>query len=389
VVDALSIKSVETFVVSLPARRPHLWVGLTSPAGHGYLVVKLELTNGTIGWGEAQAIPTWGGDDASRYGETPATARHLIEEHLVPALRNVDLRQFENVHAAMNRVVRGHPYAKAAIDVAVMDAVGHSLNVPVYQLLGGRVRDRIAVAHSIGLMELDAAVDEAVRVVDEGVKTLKVKIGVEVERDVRIVAEIRRAIGDKPDIRVDANQGYRTWREAVTAVNRMAESRIIYAEQLVNGVDDLAEVSARCDVPIMADESVWTERDVIRIARANAAQYLSVYYTKPGGLWKAKRLLTVAGAHNMLCDINGSGEMGIGNAANLHLAAAAPEITLAGTIPITSTAEIERTKTAGHKYLDDIIAEPFGYEDGHLIVPNGPGLGIEVDTDKLKKYRVN
>ena len=114
-----------------------------------------------------------------------------------------------------------------------------------------------------------------------------------------------------------------------------------------------------------------------------------MYYTKPGGLWKAKRLLTVAGAHNMLCDINGSGEMGIGNAANLHLAAAAPEITLAGTIPITSTAEIERTKTAGHKYLDDIITEPFGYEDGHLIVPNGPGLGIEVDTDKLKKYRVN
>jgi muconate cycloisomerase len=389
VADALSIKSVETFVVSLPARRPHLWVGLTSPAGHGYLVVKLELTNGSIGWGEAQAIPTWGGDDASRYGETPTTARHLIEEHLVPALRNVDLRQFENVHAAMNRVVRGHPYAKAAIDVAVMDAVGHSLNVPVYQLLGGRVRDRIAVAHSIGLMEVDAAIDEAVRVVDEGVKTLKVKIGVEVERDVRIVAEIRRAIGDKPDIRVDANQGYRTWREAVTAVNRMAESRIIYAEQLVNGVDDLAEVSARCDVPIMADESVWTERDVIRIARAKAAQYLSVYYTKPGGLWKAKRLLTVAGAHNMLCDINGSGEMGIGNAANLHLAAAAPEIILAGTIPITSTAEIERTKTAGHKYLDDIITEPFGYEDGHLIVPNGPGLGIEVDTDKLKKYRVN
>lgn len=387
--DALSIKSVETFVVSLPARRPHLWVGLTSPAGHGYLVVKLELTNGTIGWGEAQAIPTWGGDDASRYGETPTTARHLIEEHLVPALRNVDLRQFENVHAAMNRVVRGHPYAKAAIDVAVMDAVGHSLNVPVYQLLGGRVRDRIPVAHSIGLMEADAAVDEAVRVVDEGVKTLKVKIGVEVERDVRLVAEIRRAIGDKPDIRVDANQGYRTWREAVTAVNRMAESRIIYAEQLVNGVDDLAEVSARCDVPIMADESVWTERDVIRIARAKAAQYLSVYYTKPGGLWKAKRLLTVAGAHNMLCDINGSGEMGIGNAANLQLAAAAPEITLAGTIPITSTAEIERTKTAGHKYLDDIITVPFGYEDGHLIVPNGPGLGIEVDIDKLKKYRVN
>jgi muconate cycloisomerase len=90
----------------------------------------------------------------------------------------------------------------------------------------------------------------------------------------------------------------------------------------------------------------------------------------------------------MLSDINGSGEMGIGNAANLHLAAAAPEIALPGTIPITSTAEIERTKIAGHKYLDDIIVQPFEYSDGHLTVPTGPGLGIEVDEGKILKYRV-
>lgn len=386
--DTLKIRSVETFVVSLPTRRPHLWVGLTAPAGRGYLIVRLELNNGVIGWGESQPIQTWGGDDASRYGETPETARHIIEGHLVPALQDVDVRQFERVHAAMNRMVRGHPYAKAAIDVAVMDAVGRSLNLPVYQLLGGRFRDRIAIAHSIGLMDVKAAVDESVRVVEEGVKTLKIKIGVDVERDVQLVAEIRRAIGDEPNIRVDANQGYRTWREAVTAVNRMAEYRIVYAEQLVNGIEELAQVSARTNVPIMADESVWTERDVIRIAQAQAAQYLSIYYTKPGGLWRAKRLLTVAGAHNMLSDINGSGEMGIGNAANLHLAAAAPEIALPGTIPITSTAEIERTKIAGHKYLDDIIVQPFEYSDGHLTVPTGPGLGIEVDEGKILKYRV-
>jgi L-alanine-DL-glutamate epimerase-like enolase superfamily enzyme len=388
VTDALKIGSVETFVVSLPTRRPHFWAGLTSPAGRGYLVVRLELDNGVVGWGETQPIQTWGGDDASRYGETPETARHIIEGHLIPALQDVDLRQFERVHAVMNRFVRGHPYAKAAVDVAVLDAVGRSLNVPVYQLLGGRFRDRIPVAHSIGLMDVEAAVDESVRVIEEGVTTLKVKIGVDVERDVHVVSEIRRAIGNEPSIRVDANQGYRTWREAVSAVNRMAEYDIVYAEQLVNGVEELALVSAHTDVPIMADESVWTERDVIRIAQAQAAQYLSTYYTKPGGLWKAKRLLTVAGAFGMSSDINGSGEMGIGNAANLHLAAAAPEIVLPGTIPITSTAETERTKTAGRKYLDDIITRPFEYSDGHLIVPTGPGLGIDVDEDKIQKYRV-
>jgi muconate cycloisomerase len=98
--------------------------------------------------------------------------------------------------------------------------------------------------------------------------------------------------------------------------------------------------------------------------------------------------LTVAGAHGFACDVNGSGEMGIGNAANLHLAASAPEVTLAGTIPVTSTSRFERTKVAGRKYLDDIICTPFEFRDGRLLVPEGPGLGVDVDEDKLRHYAV-
>jgi muconate cycloisomerase len=385
---AATLAELRTFVVSLPLRRPHRWVGLDSAVGAGYVVTRLTLADGTVGWGEAQPIKTWGGDDASRYGETPKTVVAVIHDHLVPALKDVDLRQFQTVHAAMNRTLRGHPYAKAAVEVAVIDAVARSLGVPAYQLLGGRVRDKVELAHSIGLMDPGDAVAEAVKVVEEGITTLKIKIGVDVARDVGIVREVRRAIGDKPRIRVDANQGYRSWREAVDAIRRMSEYGIAYAEQPVDGIQAMAEVAARCDVPIMADESAWTERDVVAIAQARAAQYLSVYYTKPGGLWKAKRLLTVAGAHGMQCDVNGSGEMGVGNAANLQLAAAAPEVTLAGTIPVTSTSAIERTKVAGRKYLDDLLRVPFEYREGHLIVPDGPGLGVAVDEDKLRRYAV-
>lgn len=385
---AARLAELRTFVVSLPLRRPHRWVGLDSAVGAGYVVTRLTLDDGTVGWGEAQPIKTWGGDDASRYGETPKTVVAVIHDHLLPALKEVDLRHFEVVHAAMNRTLRGHPYAKAAVEVAVLDAVARSLGVPVYQLLGGRVRDKVELAHSIGLMDVADAVAEAVKVVEEGIGTLKIKIGVDVERDVGIVREVRRAIGERPRIRVDANQGYRSWRQAVDAIRRMTEFDIAYAEQPVDGVKALAEVAARCDVPVMADESAWTERDVVAIAEARAAQYLSVYYTKPGGLWKAKRLLTVAGAHGMQCDVNGSGEMGVGNAANLQLAAAAPEVTLAGTIPVTSTSAVERTKVAGRKYLDDILRVPFEYREGHLVVPDGPGLGIEVDEDKLRRYAV-
>lgn len=384
----LHLESLETYFVSLPVRRVHRWVGLDTPIGNAYVVTRVALSDGSVGWGEAQAIKTWGGDDASRYGEMPKTTAIIIRDVLFPVLKEVDVRQFETVHATMNRALRGYPYAKAAVELALMDAVARGMDVPVYQLLGGRVRDKVQLAHSIGLMEIEDAVAEAVRVVEEGVTTLKIKIGVDVDRDVAMVREVRRAIGDEPRIRVDANQGYKTWREAVTAIRRMTEIGISYAEQPVDGVLAMAEVSRRCDVPIMADESAWTERDVTEIATTGAAQYLSVYYTKPGGLWKAKRLLTVAGAFGMQCDINGSAEMGIGNAANLQLAASAPEITLAGTIPITSTMETQRTHVAGRKYMDDIIKTPFEYKGGYLTVPSGPGLGIEVDEDKLRKYSV-
>jgi muconate cycloisomerase len=388
VAGALTIARVETFVVALPLRRPHLWAGLAATSGQGYVVLKLALSDGTVGWGEAQTLANWGGDDGNRYGETPVTTRHVIDDLLLPRLAEVDVRNIEVLHAAMARAVRGYPYAKAAVEVAVLDALGRSLGVPIYQLLGGRCRDRVAIAHSIGLMPIEEAVAEAVQVVEEGVRTLKLKIGIDVERDVALVRAVRQAVGDGPALRVDANQGYRTWAEALTAIRRMSDYDIAYAEQLVDGIDELAEVAMRSPVPVMADESVWTDRDVVRIAAAGAAHYISTYYTKPGGLYKAKRLLTVAGAHRMISDVNGSGEMGIGNAANLQLAAAAPEIVLPGTIPITSTAETQRTKRAGRKYLDDIVVEPFHYADGHLSIPDRPGLGIEVDEAKLQKYRV-
>ena len=168
----------------------------------------------------------------------------------------------------------------------------------------------------------------------------------------------------------------------------MEKYDLVYVEQPVEGLRAMAEVSARINAPVMADESAWTAGDVLEIIRLNAAQMLSVYYTKPGGLAGAKRLLAVAGAAALPCDINGSAEMGIGVAADLHLAVSSPEIVLPGTIPVTSTAETVVTKVAGHKYLDDLIKTPFRFEKGVLYVPDGPGLGIEVDEAKIAKYRI-
>ena len=386
--SSVKILGGHVFLVALPIRRPHHWVGHTARIGEGYAVLRLELESGIVGWGEAQVIGTWGGDHGARYGETPTMTATALREILLPAIAGHDVTEIEQLHARMNRVLRGYPYAKAAIDVALHDAIGKIYGLPVYQLLGGKVRECAEIAHSIGIMDADAAAREAAEVVAEGITTIKVKIGVEAARDIAVVAAVRDAIGGAGRIRVDANQGYRTWREAVRAIAAMEKYDLLYAEQPVEGLRAMAQVSARIDVPVMADESAWTAEDVLEIVRQNAAQMLSVYYTKPGGLSRAKRLLAVAGAASLPCDINGSAEMGIGVAADLHLAVSAPEIVLAGTIPVTSTAEVIVTKVAGHKYMDDLIKTPFRFEKGRLYVPDGPGLGIEVDEAKIAKYRI-
>jgi muconate cycloisomerase len=386
--SSLKIRGGQVFLVALPIRRPHHWVGHTARLGEGYAVLRLELESGVVGWGEAQVIGTWGGDHGARYGETPQMTAAAISDILLPGIVGQNASEIEQLHARMNRVLRGYPYAKAAIDVAVHDAIGKAYGLPVYQLLGGKVRDGTALAHSIGLMDADAAAREAAEVVAEGITTIKVKIGVGLERDVEVVAAVRQAIGSAAKIRVDANQGYRTWREAVRAITAMERYDLVYAEQPVEGLRAMAEVSARVNVPVMADESAWTAEDVLEIVRLGAAQMLSVYYTKPGGFAPAKRLLAVAGAASLPCDINGSAEMGIGVAADLHLAVSSPEIVLPGTIPVTSTAETVVSKVAGRKYLDDLIKTPFRFDKGRLYVPDGPGLGVEVDEAKIAKYRI-
>lgn len=383
----MKITDIETHLVSLPLRRRHTWAGNYSPVGQRYVLVRLILEDGTYGWGEAQALKDWGGEFGSRYGETPETTVTIVRDVLFPMLKDEDATRFEHLHLKMDRFLKGYPYAKAAIDVALHDAVGKLLGVPVYQLLGGLVRREVPVAHSIGLMDIEPAVEEARQVFDEGVSCVKIKVGLDRARDLEIVRRIREAV---PGIRlrIDANQGYKSWKEALQVTNRMADHDIWFMEQPVEGLEAMARVAQATEVPIMADEGCWDAHDLLRIVRHEACEMISCYYTKAGGFLKSKALLSLAHTAGIESDVNGSAEMGIGNAANLHVAASCAAVTIPGTIPVTQTAEVERTKIAGHIYLDDLITEPFAFRDGHLIVPEGPGLGVDIDPAKLEKYRV-
>lgn len=384
----MKITKIETIPIQLPTRRVHQWASLTTPIGV-YVIIKLHTDEELIGLGEAPVLKDWGGDHGKYFGETPQTTVHIIQDILAPALKSQDPGRFETIHAIMDKAVKGYPYCKAAIDAALYDVVGKALKVPVYQLLGGCFREGVSIAHSLGLMEIEKAVAEALEAKSEGVKTIKLKGGVDPKRDVELVRQMREALGPDIKICVDANQGYPTPKVAVQVTNAMAQDDLFYMEQPVEGIEAMAEVTRRVDTPIMADESAWTPQDVMQIVGQKAADIISIYTTKPGGMFKAKKVAAVAEAAGLLCNVNGSVETGIGNAANLHLAASTGVVALGCVVPVSTPKGKGKKGIAGIYYQDDIIKEAFEFRDGDIVVPAKPGLGVELDEDKLKHYRID
>jgi muconate cycloisomerase len=379
------IAAIELFHIGLPTRREHKWTGLQEPIG-GYLILKMTDADGRVGWGEAPALKDWGGEFGRYFGESPGTVRSVVTQYLAPAVMGCVPGEITELHARMDRALKGHPYAKAAIEIAAYDLAGLQLNVPAYRLLGGAVRRRIAVTHSIGLIGFEEAEREAAQAAREGIRTFKIKVGVDPDRDVEMVLRVRDTVGPKVALCVDANQGYATPAEAIRTFRRMARAGIIYFEQPVEGIDRLAEVARAIDAPVMADESAWNAHDVIQIIEKRAAQIVSIYTTKPGGLFRAMEVAAVARAAGIICNVNGSVETGVGNRANIALAAAAPAATLSCVVPVSTPAEAQSGQVAGIYYQDDLIAAPMRLVEGAIEVPTAPGLGVAVDEAKIRRY---
>ncbi|CAH1658461.1 MULTISPECIES: enolase C-terminal domain-like protein [unclassified Chelatococcus] len=383
-----TISQIETILVRLPTRRRHQWTGLTEPIGQ-YLMVRMTDSDGRTGWGEAPALKDWGGEFGRYFGESTAVAGLVIERYLTPSIDDHPLGDVIGLHRRMDAIIKGYPYAKAAIEFAYLDLTGKWLGVPAHTLLGGLTRDRVAVTHSIGLMSVEEAVAEAAKVAAEGIRTIKIKVGVDAARDIRIVGEIRTAVGPDTRLCVDANEGYATPGEAIRTFRAMEKFDLVYFEQPVIGIERIAEVARAIDTPVMADESAWNSHDALQIAQARAAQIVSLYTTKSGGLWKAMEAAAVCRAAGIVCNVNGSVETGVGNLANVHLAAAAPAATLSNVIPVSTPAQFQTGTIGGIYYSDDLLVAPLELVDGHITVPTAPGMGIAVDEAKIDRYRVS
>jgi muconate cycloisomerase len=382
----MRVERVETIEIRLPTRDDARWRARQTGLGN-YVLVRVETDEGVTGVGEATVLPDWGGDYGRYYGEDPSITAHVIGRYLGPVVAGRDPFDICAIHEAMNARVRGYPYAKAAIDIALHDIMGKAAGLPVHRLLGGLCRDAIPLAHMVGIMDDTEALEEAARAVHDGVRALQVKGGEAPARDIRLIGALREALGDGVHLRLDANQGYSDVKTAIATVAAMEPFGLGVIEQPVAGLRALREVRRAVRPLVMADESCWSLEDGLDVITQRAVDAVSIYVAKAGGLFPASRLAAALGGAGIVCDVNGSLETGVGTAANLHLAASQPAVRLPCVISAGAPRGHQPRRVAGRYYLDDVVQEPLAYHEGQLRVPEGPGLGVALDEEKVATYR--
>jgi muconate cycloisomerase len=340
----------------------------TSP----FLLVKIHTDAGITGLGEASCTPNWSGEDQ-------VTAAHYIQNFLAPLLQGEDPTEVERLTRKLNTVLAENPFTKSALEMALWDILGRSVGLPVYRLLGGPVRDFVTTKFSVSGLEPEKAAELAAWAVNFGFKTMKVKVGIDPEQDVARVRAVREAVG--PDVRlgVDANGGWSP-RVAIQTLRRLYDYNIYFAEQPVPPLDVtwMADVRNHIQIPVMADESVYTPQDALALARAGAADVLSAYVSK-GGIGPARRVAAVAEAAGLTCTVGSNLELGVGSAAMIHLAMATPGI---------GAEEFPCDIIGPLFYEDDIVKESLPIKGGEARPFERPGLGVELDDAKVEQYRV-
>lgn len=369
----MKITSVETIPVQVPIDQ-----GRAVRGGRGahtaspFLLVRLHTDEGLVGLGEVSCTPIWSGEDQ-------VTAAHCIRAYLAPLLVGADPTEAERLSARMGRALAGNIFTKAGVEMALWDLVGKAAGLPLYRIFGGAVRDFVPTKFSVSGQEPARAAAIAAWAAEQGFRAMKVKVGMEPEQDVARVRAVREAVG--PDVRlgVDANGGWAP-RVAVQTIRRLCELGIVFAEQPVAPLDVawMAEVRRQVPVPVIADESLSTLQDAMALARAGAADVLSIYVGK-GGIGAGRKVAALAEAAGLTCTVGSNLELGVASAAMIHLAMASPGI---------GAEEFPCDILGPFFYEGDVLAEPLPIAAGSARPLERPGLGVELDEALVARYRV-
>ncbi len=364
-----TVERIETFLVDLPTIRPHQ-LAMTTMRGQTLMLVQIHCSDGTVGIGEGTTI---GGLAYSE--ESPESMKLTVDTYVAPLLIGANANHVPALMATLNRDITGNRFTKSAIETALYDALGQRYGLPISELLGGRVRDHLEVAWTLASGDTQKDIAEAEEMLEtRRHRIFKLKIGRRsVADDVAHVGAIKRALGDRGEVRVDINMAW-SELEAREGMAALADVGCTLAEQPVQTKVAMQAIAKRFPIALMADELLTGPRSAMELAAAQCADVFAVKIEQAGGLRAAQQIAAIAQAQGIGLYGGTMLEGAISTMASAHVFSTFEQLDwgteLFGPLLIT----------------EEILQEPLCYEDFGLRLPNAPGLGIKLDDDKVRYH---
>ncbi len=364
----MRITALRTTVVAVPFRDEERWAfggrrGLTA------VLLEVETDEGVVGIGEAAGYPT------------PEIVLAVFAS-LEPLVLGEDPRRVEHIVNRIDAIgtwhhVRATSPAIAAVEMACWDIVGKVADLPLVTLFGGRVRDRVEYFWYLKRTDVEGTANDAAEAVARGFRTLYLKVGWgEPEEDIALVEAVREAAGPDARIRIDANESWST-SAALRIIRRMEPHGLELAEQPISGrnLDEMVYLRSRLETPLLANEASWTRNDVLAVVKRGAADVVSVDNQMDNGLLNMKRAAGICEAAGIPVLKHSLGELGVATYAGAHVIASTPNF-------------LHANQAYGSFLADDVLTgvDALPYENGHLAPPDGPGIGVELDREKVQRY---
>lgn len=334
------------------------------------VLVEINTDTGCTGFGEAP--PT-----AAITGETIQSIEAAVLQHIAPSIIGMDICQLDCIMQKMHACILNNTSAKAAIDMALYDLLAQHCKLPLYQLLGG-AKTHMETDITISLNNTAQMVSDSITAVQAGFSILKIKVGLHGMADVQRIAEIRKAVGQQVQLRIDANQGWGA-KQSVQIITAMEDAGLAIAlvEQPVKAHDisGMAFVTQQVHTPILADESVFTAENAIALIQRRAADYINIKLMKTGGIYKALQICAVAETYGVSCMMGCMLESKLATSAAAHLAAAKNVITMVDLDTPSLCAQ------------DPFFGGPV-YSAASILMPDSYGIGIASINPACKNIEI-
>lgn len=369
----MKITSVEVIPYRVPYREVHKITTLTLSALEN-AIVRIRTDEGVEGIGECVAEAKW---------NSLVLEAHTVYvgKYLGPAIVGMDPMNIRAIWKRMDKVMNGHDAAKAGIDMALHDLIGKALNVPIWRYLGGSNETPIQVegpGFGIGFMEPKKAVDLALLGISEGCKQIEIKCGHPAgpAHDIAVVEAVHLACGPDVSLKVDCTEGY-DLKSALVTLQRFAELGVDWVEQPLprHLLADTKTLRDQVTTKIALEESVGSPGDVLKVGAMGAADGIHVKLAMLGGITKGRDIAAICQASGLGVLPGSSTPSGVGLAAVHHFAASVETARGCHASPLA------RTK-------DDIITEPLSAYPAEVVLTEKPGLGVDIDWDKLKSFAI-